>query len=235
MPAKSHDPPRLETPAELSQDLRDRILAEETYRSEVRRQLEKQQAAEGSRGKAALTFLNSPVGIFLLSTVFVGLFTWTFDWVSADRAKFRRQQETIRKLRSEITNRIATVDQMRERFRAEDKKVVDGALNGFVIGAKELKSWHRIYSPVFLELRPRSLDSLLWELRDLVPEPEKGRVLELHRQTRDLRQVFGRVTCDEEAREDGAEYCEVTFSGDRGRLDGAFAVAQSWEASAGVE
>lgn len=92
----------------LSQETVERTVAEETVRLEVRERLRKRKIDES--GSKFIKFLNSGLGLFLLSTLFVsglgGLFTyWT------QKAKdTRSEQQTKEKLLAEYEWRLIDLD-----------------------------------------------------------------------------------------------------------------------------
>ncbi len=64
---------------QLTQPELDRIKEEEIFREEVRKDLEKQRT--GSGGKSLIAFFNTGLGLWILSTIALGLFSFT--WTSA--------------------------------------------------------------------------------------------------------------------------------------------------------
>jgi hypothetical protein len=99
------------------------IRAEEVYRQEVRRELEKQEAAP-SKAARVFSFLNCGLGLFLLSTVFVSFFSWGYGEVSGARERKAKAAETAQKLRLEIVNRLDAVQKLEGRFRSEHYSVL---------------------------------------------------------------------------------------------------------------
>lgn len=103
---KEHEemPEKPQLPAETI----DRIITEETIRLEVREQLHKRKSNESS--SRLLRFLNSSLGLFLLSTIFVtglgGLFTY---WTQRTKDT-RTEQGTKEKLLAEYEWRLIDLD-----------------------------------------------------------------------------------------------------------------------------
>ena len=86
----------------LSDSDRERLRLEEVFRSEIRSSLEKPQ----TRGAKIWRFLNSSLGVFLLSAVFVtGLSTLVTSCVASHQRE-AQSRETIRRLDIEIGQRL---------------------------------------------------------------------------------------------------------------------------------
>jgi hypothetical protein len=137
-----------------------KIRLEETYRAKVQRRLG-QTAAKQSQ---ILTFLNTNFGLFLLSTVFISCFSWTFNEWTTYTKNLAEAKRTREKLALEIMNRVKYLDMMDQTFPYSERKVVETALNGFDPKGNVNPSWIHHYSPVFPEYEERSLISLIWEL-----------------------------------------------------------------------
>src|SRR6266853_1536157 len=118
----------------LSEVQKEAIRAEEIYRREVRQEEEHQKPLP-STGERAFAFLNSGLGLFLLSTVVVGVFSWSYGEISHAREKRLHAEEMTQMLRLEIGNRLDVIRKLETRFRSEHHSVIRSAIFGFQSGA----------------------------------------------------------------------------------------------------
>ena len=144
----------------LSPEEQAKIRAEETYRHEVREELE----GTTSRWWA---FLNSAFGLWLLGSVSVGVLTWSFGAIR-DRQKEQAESRVLsRRLRTEITARVDAATYV---FRAtefhEPRPEVDdyGEAGDILYGM----GGHATYP----EFSGRKLSSMVIQLRDNGSCPE---------------------------------------------------------------
>jgi hypothetical protein len=144
----------------LSSEEKNRIRAEEVFRQEVRREL-----STKKDGKL-LTFLNSALGIWLLSTIVVGLLSWSYTVWRDSRASASQTAETIRRLDAEIASRIHFL----QSYLPSVQKREDFWTALWMI--EQPRDAHLTLT-VFPEYNSRGLTSLLWELRTLTPELQK--------------------------------------------------------------
>jgi hypothetical protein len=87
----------------LSKNQRDRIRAEEIYREELRREFEQQRPPK-SLGSQIWAVANSSFGIWLLSSVFVGLMVWSWTTIQEHRAEKKAAAEKLVKVTFEVYN-----------------------------------------------------------------------------------------------------------------------------------
>jgi len=126
--------------------------------------------------KGFLGFLNTSLGIFILSTVFISLFSWSYNQLTERQRARVKRAETENRLRLEIAHRLRIIRKLTTRFSFVDLNIIRTATYGFRVGSMQVPSHMLIYSPIFDEYGARSLESLLLELESLVPEPEKSRI-----------------------------------------------------------
>jgi hypothetical protein len=88
----------------LSEEDKQRIREEEIFRDEVRRTL-----AKGS-SSSKMAFLNSPFGIYLLSTVLIGLVSFAYTRWKEQYDASLAHREQIEKLQGEINFRVRQLD-----------------------------------------------------------------------------------------------------------------------------
>ena len=159
-----------------------RLRDEEIFRLEVRSQLE---AASRRPRSPLLTFLNSSLGIWLLSTIVVGSVSWNYSWWTERRAREGQRRELIRKLDLEISNRIETLRQLLNSLTSvEDFQMA--------LQLSEKPGMGMIALSVLPEFETRGLRSLLWELQSVVPpeaRPEIARAMQGAQELAKLRMI----------------------------------------------
>ena len=152
----------------LTEDEKVRIRLEEVFRDEIREELKT--AKTKTWRNRALGFLNSALGIWLLSSVALGLVTWTYARWTETVTKARENREAVEKLDIEIAARIQRLQSF----------LVDGRSNvTYFVALVSLDNPSAIdkLSPVvFPEFARRGLRSLLWELHTRVPKTERAEV-----------------------------------------------------------
>ena len=82
----------------LTKEEKDKLQQEEIFRNEVRKSLEK---------NTVLSFLNSAFGIWILSSLVIGLFTYFFNDYITKKKEYDERVEKIQKIDLEIANRIS--------------------------------------------------------------------------------------------------------------------------------
>lgn len=142
----------------LTNEERARFREEEIFRHEVRASLDTPRNSK----QRAWKFLNSPLGLWMLSSVVVALLTWGFSqWQSSAAENVTRQRMTAR-LDVEIASRLrAGEDVIREAITNEQLYLGIVIING---GADHLN----FDFGVFPEFRRRTMQSLLYELRSVI-------------------------------------------------------------------
>lgn len=160
----------------LNENERERIRLEETYRAEVRNKL----AEEAPKPKKSpiLAFLNSSLGLWLLSAVFITGAGALFTQYEHARAEDAKRRETIERLDLEISYRYSRVlgDLFRLTTRdvndpvlapgrtAEDVRQVMSSLNQQPAGGS---------GALYAEFANLSLPALLAELRRHLTNPKE--------------------------------------------------------------
>lgn len=151
----------------LTDEEKQRIRQEEIFRQEVRETLGQDKKAVSFQAKL-WKFVNTTFGIWLLSTVAVGLITWSFTSWNENKEKERITKESIRKLDVEIFVRVNNFSKLLESI---------NKLKQFMLAIDTLDRSDLILSAgVFPEYKERTLGSLLLELQSLVPEEEKANI-----------------------------------------------------------
>jgi hypothetical protein len=140
----------------LTEEEKNKIIEEEKFRNEVRNSLN-----SSKKDSSKLQFLNSPFGLWILSTVFIGLITFGYnkytDYLKANDLK----RKTINDLAFEIGYRFEPLDVMKNK---EDiiryiKKLdnypdkSDSTIGGFPYSRAEFKN--------------RTTESLVWDFKTL--------------------------------------------------------------------
>ncbi|HKQ87384.1 MAG TPA: hypothetical protein VJS43_11525, partial [Candidatus Acidoferrales bacterium] len=152
-------------------DETERIRTTEYYKAKYRKEFSAETKPTG-----LLAFFNTTFGLFLLSTVFIGCFSYGFNaWVNhvRDRAE---AQKTRQKLGLELMNRLQYIDELDTTFPYDERRTIETALYGFDAQANVNPSWIRHYGAVFPEYQQRSFISVIWELESL-SGPEKRQQL----------------------------------------------------------
>nr|WKN38232.1 hypothetical protein K4G66_05900 [Tunicatimonas sp. TK19036] len=87
----------------LTDDEKARIKAEEVYREEIKKSL----ADKKQDSNPFWVFLNSGLGLWFLSTIVIGLFTYLFNEYKEDKRTNAEQESKIKQLDLEIESRIS--------------------------------------------------------------------------------------------------------------------------------
>jgi len=113
--------------------------------------------------RSSLAFLNTSLGIFLLSGIFLSGATAAYSsFAEAKRAK-RAQEEIMRRLRIELSYRASVLPLLdRDVFSFTDLNTVKGALTGRNPRREGIGELGEFW-PIFTEFEGRTLYSLLWE------------------------------------------------------------------------
>lgn len=153
----------------LPDDVKHRIRAEEIYREEVRAKLRDPSTA----GTRAWAFLNSSFGMWVLTTVLVGLATWGFTAWRDSVTRASERSTVVRRLDTEIATRL-------DRFVIRMSHLHSARQFGDALEALDRPDDNLYASSAYPEYARRSLLSLARELREYVSEkeaPEVDRVL----------------------------------------------------------
>ena len=161
----------------LSEEERKKIKDEEIFRQEIQRELEAQKPTP-SRKKKAWQFINSSFGLWLLSTVIVGLFGWAYTTCQTQEREQAQRKEQQRRLNLEIKNRVTdTLSYLQDM----ERRVNEGKakfppewlfartvrrLDGFDESESQLQS-------IYPDNKERDLKSLIFELETLLASSKK--------------------------------------------------------------
>jgi hypothetical protein len=153
-------------------NLRDksRIRDEEAYRSKLRLDLETPTTWNGR----ALAFAQSPFGIWVLSTVVVGLFGWGFAQIESDLSKSRARAALVEHADAEAKSRIdqwVGMSQVRWARREFSWKFQDFYLKLVNSPDNHPAQGGSIY-PAYSEFASSALVSVLVQLRENLPAKE---------------------------------------------------------------
>jgi hypothetical protein len=173
---------REDTPAPASSSLseaeKDRIRREEEFRREVRREFEDPKPTSTALDKS-WSFLNSGVGIWMLSTVAVSVFTFSFSHWQREQSRRAEDEALARRLKIEIANHFYQLDYIADYVSSDafssPATEPEDYLQSF-LGA--MRGSPNNYIHIFPEYSQRSLTSLLYELEGHVPAPEKAAIHE---------------------------------------------------------
>ena len=183
----------------ITEDERNRIIEEETFRCEVKKRLEAA-ASDNNRLVKLWKIINSAVFIWFLSSIVVGLATFLYSQWDKSRELIRETEKqiysikkenerTADKLDGEITSRLIYFSNMLEikhlahlefenvKIQERQKFVISQYLNlSKMITALDRPSAVDYPVNVFPVYSNRNLRSLLWELLRVVPESERASI-----------------------------------------------------------
>lgn len=164
----------------LTDEEKNQVRLEEIFRHQVQEELKKTKLPTSHLAQL-VSFLNTGLGLWFLSTLAVGIISWSYGEWSHYQESQRSTKEIIRKLDLEIGVRLRNFDIQINN--ANNLKIYYVALWG-------LEQPHGIVrglpNTVFSEFSERSFRSLLWELYTLVPPSEKPEILGALRQAQAL-------------------------------------------------
>jgi hypothetical protein len=170
----------------LSDEDRGRLRAEEIFRAEVQRSL----CAPKSQLQRLLAFLNSSLGLWILSALFITGLSTTYSAWSAKQAERRRSEDAIRRLDIEIAHRIESISIIGDGVVTFTQlHSAKAALRGASEARPEVGELGD-YRPIFIEFNGRSLFSLIWELQRTLPQSERVAVQPALTQARRLEVAF---------------------------------------------
>lgn len=151
------------------------IYREEIYREEIRREILAARAPE-SRSARLLAFLNTSLGIWLLSSIMVSFITWAYSEHQAKIAIEARNASVANRLDLELANKISD---FRERVNSAEKKF------DLAIAIEQLDT----FEPLFPEFKGRTFFSLLWELNSVVSKNERSDLQRTIKAWKELQQM----------------------------------------------
>jgi hypothetical protein len=147
---------------------KERIRREEIYRQEVRQEIAESAQRKTFR-KRIWAFMNSPLGLWFLSTVAIGMLTWSYSQWQANEAREKEDQQHARRLYMEVVMRIKSVGNLLAN--AQNKEQFFGAMS--ILDNPTLGN---LSFSIFPQFRNRSVRSLLWELALLDKAKELDRI-----------------------------------------------------------
>jgi hypothetical protein len=138
-----------------------------------------------SRWERLWAFFNGPLGLWILSTVFVTFLGWAYAQLSSDLAHKRENEMLIARFDIEIANHI---DEFRDTLTVEyPEEDWQKGLAQLLRSALCLQGDPNAYENVFPEYKGRSTSSLIWELRAVTSgRGDKERLRKAHQAARDL-------------------------------------------------
>jgi hypothetical protein len=172
----------------------ERIREREFYKAKYKKEFSTEKKPKG-----LLPFLNTNFGLFLLSTVFIGCFSWGFNaWTNHVRDD-REAQKSRQKLGLELMNRLQYIEEMKTTFPYDERRTIETALYGFNAQANVNPSWIRHYGAVFPEYEQRSLVSLVWELETLSDSKKRQQLKAAREPIEKIRTYLSRLVYAKEA------------------------------------
>src|ERR1043166_2383492 len=169
-------------PFSLPEEIKAAIRQEEIFRDTIRSQIAEDKIPRTLFGRGK-QFVNSAFGIWVLSTIVVGLFTWCYTEITAAREKNQRKKQRIEMLDTEIAGRLRYIDGL---MKADVSPFlyVGFMFNGTTLGSSGAGAGNTGSNPIgktetpgiFPDFKDRPITSLIWELKELVPEKEKAQL-----------------------------------------------------------
>lgn len=158
----------------LTNEEMERIKSEEIYRDEIRKKLNENE--QSSFPKKSWKFINSSFGIWLLSTVVVGLVVYLYNDNKLKNEISTNNAATIQKLETETSNRlqqfkVTLLNQEPSKIYYQ-KKELAYMIDGVLIIDGTYSSEKPIY--IFPEYKERTMNSLLYEIGRL--SKDKNRI-----------------------------------------------------------
>ncbi len=157
----------------LTEEEMDKIKSEEIYRDEIRKKLNEND--DKSFGTKSWKFINSSFGIWLLSTVVVGLIVYFYNDNKLKNEIAANNAASIQKLETEISNRLqqfklALSNQEPSKIYYQ-KEELAYMVDGVLISDGTLAQKKPIY--IFPEYKERTMNSLLYEIGRLTKDKEQ--------------------------------------------------------------
>jgi hypothetical protein len=163
----------------LNNEERQRLRAEEIFRQEVRRDIEARSQDRSRRAKFWHA-LNTPFVLWVLSSIVIGSFGWAFSTFQASRDEKARSLELVRKLDTEIANRIqdalTSLAALGEQIKASHLIFDDHfmlAIPLAVLDRRPKSDLSDIGAAIYPEFRERTFPSLVAELQRLISSSER--------------------------------------------------------------
>jgi hypothetical protein len=157
----------------LTDEEKGKIKAEEIFRDEIRKELS-EKVGKSFRNKI-WTFMNSSLGIWLLSTVVVGLIVYFYNNNKLENELSANNAATIQKLETETSNRL---QQFKSALLCQDpskiyyqKDELAYMIDGILVSDGSLSLQKPIY--IFPEYKERTMNSLLYEIGRLTRDKKQ--------------------------------------------------------------
>jgi hypothetical protein len=152
---------------------RQRIRSEEIFREEVRRELLKD--GPKSQAQRIWSLLNTSFVIWFLSSILIGIVTWSYSSIEDSLRATASDRETLQKLDIEITGRLvgseATIEITRKKHLAGSQYLSSGALFQSVVDS--LNGGEYVS---YDEYKGRSFPTLLIEIQRFVQPNERSKI-----------------------------------------------------------
>lgn len=161
----------------ITDEEKQKIKLEEIFRDEIRKKLSEKERSSFSH--KIWKFINSPLGLWLLSTVLVGLVVYFYDNNKLQNQIIANNTATLHKLETEISNRL---QQFRVALENQDpskiyyqKDELAYMIDGTLISDGSLSREKPIY--IFPEYKERTMNSLLYEISRLTIDKNQASII----------------------------------------------------------
>jgi hypothetical protein len=161
----------------LSKDDKQRVREEEIFRQEVRQELEKAKGKNSSPARRVFNFLNTGLGLWFLTTVAVGLVSFSYTKWDEHSTKVRDNRTAARKMNIEISTRLqdfsAKLDVQYAKYQKD--KPADRSLDATLLGDFVIKyittaedpEWAVRQATAYPEYKALSVLTLMRNLADI--------------------------------------------------------------------
>jgi hypothetical protein len=157
----------------LTNEEMEKIKAEEIFRDEIRKKLSENE--DKSFRKKSWIFINSSLGIWLLSSVVVGLIVYFYNNNKLENELSANNAAIIQKLETETSNRL---EQFKSALSSQEpskiyyqKEELAYMIDGILVSDGTLAQKKPIY--IFPEYKERTMNSLLYEIGRLTSDKKQ--------------------------------------------------------------
>lgn len=197
----------------LTNEDKERIYQAELYRIEVQAQLDRANRSKTKKGDKFWAFVNSAVFLWFLSSVVLGIISFSYAR-RAEKQKLAQEQRerdalierettlTTKKLDAEISSRVSYFAQSQDIHLIVGRDVGSSPKSDFGIDARLSEEGIRSLNDtnatdyktnVYPEYANRNLRSLLLDLKEVVPGEDQAAIDDAHKALLNSQQIFLRT------------------------------------------
>ena len=167
----------------LTKEEMDKIVEQETFRRQIKTDLEKKDKKENK----IVEFFNTTLGIFLLSTFFISFLSWAYTNYSSYKKETAEKERRIESLKLEIINRTQTISSLiLDSVSLDDVRQMEVLFSGDLQTAMDYgrvsnKSYYTIE-----DFKSRGLLPMVTELKMLKHESNFDKTYEAYKEVYDI-------------------------------------------------